>query len=143
MSATAEERLARIEAQLAGLNQRLDEVVISQLKDHGKRLAALERRQVRRGRGRGRGHRGRAVLSGQISGRIVTISRLCPDNASPLLKTYLPNLTQQQSTIGGKNMNQQCDCEKATVSVPVRGITLALDEETLAGIVGNGSTASS
>lgn len=46
MSATAEERLARIEAQLAGLNQRLDEVVISQLKDHGKRLAALERRQV-------------------------------------------------------------------------------------------------
>lgn len=46
MSATAEERLARIEAQLAGLNQRLDEVVISQLKDHGKRLAALERRQI-------------------------------------------------------------------------------------------------
>ena len=46
MSATAEERLARIEAQLAGLNQRLDEVVISQLRDHGKRLAALERRQI-------------------------------------------------------------------------------------------------
>ena len=46
MSATAEERLARIEAQLTGLNQRLDEVVITQLKDHGKRLAALERRQV-------------------------------------------------------------------------------------------------
>ena len=46
MSTTAEERLARIEAQLAGLNQRLDEVVISQLKDHGKRLAALERRQI-------------------------------------------------------------------------------------------------
>lgn len=39
-------------------------------------------------------------------------------------------------------MNQQCDCEKATVSVPVRGITLALDEETLAGIVGNGSPVS-
>lgn len=46
MSGTAEERLARIEAQLAGLNQRLDEVVITQLKDHGKRLAALERRQI-------------------------------------------------------------------------------------------------
>lgn len=46
MSATAEERLARIEAQLTGLNQRLDEVVITQLKDHGKRLAVLERRQV-------------------------------------------------------------------------------------------------
>lgn len=45
-------------------------------------------------------------------------------------------------------MSQQCDCEKATVSVPVRGITLALDEETLAGIVGTArlfppSTASS
>lgn len=46
MSGTAEERLARIEAQLAGLNQRLDEVVITQLKDHGKRLAALEWRQI-------------------------------------------------------------------------------------------------
>lgn len=46
MSATAEERLARIEAQLAGLNQRLDEVVISQLKDHGKRIGVLERRAV-------------------------------------------------------------------------------------------------
>lgn len=46
MGATAEERLARIEAQLAGLNQRLDEVVISQIRDHGKRLAALERRQI-------------------------------------------------------------------------------------------------
>lgn len=46
MGATAEERLARIEAQLAGLNQRLDEVVITQLKDHGKRLAVLERRQI-------------------------------------------------------------------------------------------------
>ena len=39
-------------------------------------------------------------------------------------------------------MSQQCDCEKATVSVPVRGITLALDEETLAGIVGTGSPVS-
>ena len=46
MSATAEERLARIEAQLAGLNQRLDEVVISQLRDHGKRIGALEQRAV-------------------------------------------------------------------------------------------------
>lgn len=46
MTVTPEERLARIEAQLAGLNQRLDEVVISQLRDHGKRLQALERRGV-------------------------------------------------------------------------------------------------
>lgn len=43
---TPEERLARIEAQLAGLNQRLDEVVISQLRDHGKRIQALENRGV-------------------------------------------------------------------------------------------------
>ena len=43
---TAEERLARIEAQLAGLNQRLDEVVISQLRDHGMRIQALEKRGV-------------------------------------------------------------------------------------------------
>lgn len=46
MTVTPEERLARIEAQLAGLNQRLDEVVISQLRDHGKRLQALERRGI-------------------------------------------------------------------------------------------------
>lgn len=78
MGATAEERLARIEAQLTGLNQRLDEVVITQLKDHGKRLAALERRQVwiggwdRRGRSRGFG----SDLSGQISGESVT-DRCC------------------------------------------------------------------
>ena len=43
---TPEERLARIEAQLAGLNQRLDEVVISQLRDYGKRIQALENRGV-------------------------------------------------------------------------------------------------
>lgn len=30
--------------QLVGLNQRIDEVVISQLRDHGKRIAAIERR---------------------------------------------------------------------------------------------------
>ena len=41
-----EERLARIEAQLAGLNQRLDEVVISQIRDHGKRIQDLENRGV-------------------------------------------------------------------------------------------------
>ena len=46
MTVTPEERLARIEAQLAGLNQRLDEVVISQLRDHGKRMQALENRGV-------------------------------------------------------------------------------------------------
>ena len=46
MTVSPEERLARIEAQLAGLNQRLDEVVISQLRDHGKRIQALENRGV-------------------------------------------------------------------------------------------------
>lgn len=52
MSATAEERLARIKAQRAGLDQRLDEVVISRLRDHGKLLAAPApaiRRQIRLG----------------------------------------------------------------------------------------------
>lgn len=39
-----DERLAGIEVQLVGLNQRIDEVVISQLRDHGKRIAAIERR---------------------------------------------------------------------------------------------------
>lgn len=46
MSATELERLARIEAQIVGVNQRLDEVVITQLRDHGKRLQALERRGI-------------------------------------------------------------------------------------------------
>ena len=54
---TPEERLARLEAELsalkasimaqfAALNLRLDEVIISQVQDHGKRIQALERRGV-------------------------------------------------------------------------------------------------
>lgn len=54
---TPEERIARLEAkfesfeasimaQFAALNLRLDEVIISQVKDHGKRIQALERRGV-------------------------------------------------------------------------------------------------
>ena len=38
--------LSGLKAEVAGTNQRLDDIVITQLKDHGKRLAALERRQV-------------------------------------------------------------------------------------------------
>lgn len=38
------ERLARIETQLEELNRRIDEVVVGQVRDHGKRIAALERR---------------------------------------------------------------------------------------------------
>lgn len=78
MGATAEERLARIEAQLTGLNQRLDEVVITQLKDHGQApggtgtAAGVDRRLDRRGRSRGFG----SDLSGQISGESVT-DRCC------------------------------------------------------------------
>ena len=52
---TPEERFARLEtevsalkqsimAQFAALNLRLDEVIISQVKDHGKRIQALEKR---------------------------------------------------------------------------------------------------
>lgn len=44
MEQTELERLARIEADVLYLRERMDEVVISQLKDHGKRLQALERR---------------------------------------------------------------------------------------------------
>ena len=54
---TPEERIARLEAkfesfeasimaQFAALNLRLDEVIISQVKDHGKRIQALEERGV-------------------------------------------------------------------------------------------------
>ncbi len=54
---TPEERLARLEAELsalkasimaqfAALNLRLDEVIISQVKDHGKRIQTLEKRGV-------------------------------------------------------------------------------------------------
>jgi len=39
-------RLTRIESKMDALNQRFDEALATQLKDHGKRLASLERRQV-------------------------------------------------------------------------------------------------
>lgn len=41
-----ESRLARIEAKLDALGQRMDDAIVTQVKDHGKRLAALERRAV-------------------------------------------------------------------------------------------------
>ncbi len=34
--------LSGLKAEVAGTNQRLDDIVITQLKDHGKRIAALE-----------------------------------------------------------------------------------------------------
>lgn len=34
--------LTGLKAEVAGTNQRLDDIVITQLKDHGKRIAALE-----------------------------------------------------------------------------------------------------
>ena len=37
-----EARLSRIEGLLQGLNQRIDDAVITQLKDHGKRIRDLE-----------------------------------------------------------------------------------------------------
>ena len=39
-----EARLARIEALLE--NQRMDDAILTQLRDHGKRIAILERRQA-------------------------------------------------------------------------------------------------
>lgn len=41
-----ESRLARIEAKLDALNERIDEALVTQIKDHGKRIAALERRAM-------------------------------------------------------------------------------------------------
>lgn len=39
-----ESRLARIEAKLDALNDRIDEALVTQIKDHGKRISALETR---------------------------------------------------------------------------------------------------
>lgn len=38
--------IAGLQAEVGGLRERIDDIVVTQLKDHGKRLAALERRQV-------------------------------------------------------------------------------------------------
>lgn len=38
------DRLARIETKLDAMNQRFEEVVVTQLKDHGKRITAIEKR---------------------------------------------------------------------------------------------------
>lgn len=39
-------RLARIEAMIAAINQRLDDAILTQLRDHGKRINALEEKLV-------------------------------------------------------------------------------------------------
>lgn len=41
-----ESRLARIEAKLDALNERIDEALVTQIKDHGKRIASLEQRMT-------------------------------------------------------------------------------------------------
>lgn len=46
------ERLVRIEEQVKSLQVSLDQAILTQLKDHGKRLAALERLEQRRMGGR-------------------------------------------------------------------------------------------
>ncbi len=38
--------IAGLRAEVEGLRERIDDVVVSQLRDHGKRLAELERRQI-------------------------------------------------------------------------------------------------
>lgn len=38
--------LASLRAEVSALRERIDEIVITQIKDHGKRIAALERRQI-------------------------------------------------------------------------------------------------
>lgn len=81
MSATAEERLARIEADIAAVKQimaeqfgafnlRLDEVVVSQMRSLGKRMALVEDhvRELREDRAREEGKKAgsRAVLVGLL-----------------------------------------------------------------------------
>lgn len=46
------ERLVRIEEQVKALKASFDEAILTQLKDHGKRIAALERLEQRRIGGR-------------------------------------------------------------------------------------------
>ena len=41
-----ESRLVRIEEKVDELGRRIDEALLTQLKDHGKRIGALERRQI-------------------------------------------------------------------------------------------------
>lgn len=41
-----ESRLARIEAKLDSLSERIDDALVTQIKDHGKRIAELERRMT-------------------------------------------------------------------------------------------------
>lgn len=41
-----EARLARIEALLEALNKRMDDAILTQLRDYGKRIDILERRQA-------------------------------------------------------------------------------------------------
>lgn len=38
--------ISGLRAEMEGLRERIDDIVVSQLKDHGKRLSALERRQI-------------------------------------------------------------------------------------------------
>lgn len=45
--ARMEQQQARIEAMLAALSQRLDDAIITQLRDHGKRIRELEEHIVR------------------------------------------------------------------------------------------------
>ena len=43
--------LSGLKAEVAGTNQRLDDIVITQLKDHGKRITALEAAENKRAGG--------------------------------------------------------------------------------------------
>lgn len=62
-------RVVRIESGLDSLNQRLDEVVISQLKDHGKRLAILEEERATRA-----GERSMLFFFGTLLGSVVSVA---------------------------------------------------------------------
>lgn len=56
--------LAGLTAEVAGINQRLDDIVITQLKDHGKRLTAQDARIAALEAAENRRAGGLAVLAG-------------------------------------------------------------------------------
>ena len=56
--------LSGLKAEVAGTNQRLDDIVITQLKDHGKRLAAPEARISARDAAENNRAGGLSVLAG-------------------------------------------------------------------------------
>lgn len=73
---SADARLARIEAMIHAINQRLDEAILTQLRDHGKRIRELEDRLTEQSKicaielGRQQGSKAMLTLLLSIAGAI-------------------------------------------------------------------------